>query len=151
LAFLAAAICLVAAQAPSSNFLVYVPGHVLTYLGFGALVIGAVYTPVSTRLVRWLRPIVVAGEHSYSVYLWHTAVLVFGVLLATRVLGRVPTFYETFVGYVTLALGFGIAMAKAVELPALRLRDWLFPDRLRAESLTPTAVPRSAEEPTAVR
>jgi peptidoglycan/LPS O-acetylase OafA/YrhL len=126
--YFVSAICLVAAQA-LPGALGYVVGHALTYVGFGALVIAAVATPTSTVFARWIRPVAAVGEQSYSIYLWHTAVYVFGLILVTKLLGREPTYYQTVLGYLPLALIFGIVMARVVELPTLRLRDWLFPDR----------------------
>lgn len=103
----------------------YVGGHVLTYAGFGGVVIAAVVTPVRAEVRKLLHPIAWLGRHSYSIYLWHTAVLVFGTLVEERLLGRRLFFSEVLIGYTVAALAVGSFMAIVLEWPVLRLRDRL--------------------------
>jgi peptidoglycan/LPS O-acetylase OafA/YrhL len=133
LLYSSAAVCLIAGQTLTPPVLQYVGGHALTYGGFGALVVAAVYTHPSAGWATAVRPIATIGEYSYSIYLWHTAVYVFGLIIATKVLGHAPTFVQTTVGYTGAAFAFGILMARVVERPALRIREALFPDRARQE------------------
>lgn len=69
------------------------------------------------------------GSRSYSIYLWHLAVLEWGVHF---VMHRVPGAYNWYL-YIALylvgAVVFGILMASIVEYPVLRLRDRFFPSR----------------------
>jgi peptidoglycan/LPS O-acetylase OafA/YrhL len=103
-------------------------GIVLFYLGSGALVLAA------TRLVasKWsiVRVCGALGAASYSIYLWHLAVnLLAGQLTGTR---GGPVMYWTYLLiYVGGTLAFGHLMAKAVELPVLRVRDRMFPARAK--------------------
>jgi peptidoglycan/LPS O-acetylase OafA/YrhL len=123
---LASACCLTLGQSipnPTTRFLA---GHLLTNAGFGALVLLAVVMrPPAGGLGRLVARV---GAQSYSIYLWHAAVMGFGSILVPRVLGRPVTYYETFGWYVPGSFALGIVLAKCVEFPALRLRDRLFPD-----------------------
>jgi peptidoglycan/LPS O-acetylase OafA/YrhL len=74
------------------------------------------------------------GVYSYSIYLWHMPVQQWMMpYLRTKQLFdfRSPTqayVLETAI-YLCSSLGCGIAMARAIERPLLRLRDHLFPSR----------------------
>ena len=118
----------------------------MTNAGFGALVLIAV---VIGSPAGWLgRTVARIGSQSYSIYLWHQAVLGFGVVLVPRLIGRPATFYETVGWYVPLAFAIGVLAAKCVEFPVLRLRDRIFPDdRSRAVAvagLTAAVSPQSS-------
>lgn len=142
------AACLVFAQAPESAGVRYLAGHLLTNAGFGAIVLLAVAVPARRGRVAELAARV--GAQSYSIYLWHAAVMAFGTVLVSRMLGAHVTFYQTLVWYVPGAFIVGFVMAKCVEGPSLRLRERLFPDgRVRppvaaAAALQPRRVTGSA-------
>jgi peptidoglycan/LPS O-acetylase OafA/YrhL len=124
-----AAGCLCLAQslpAPTARFLA---GHLLTNAGFGLLVVLAVALPSPRDWVSGVAARI--GAQSYSIYLWHAAVMGFGSVFVPRLLGRPTTFYETLVWYVAGSYIVGLVAAKCVEFPALRLRDRLFPDTQR--------------------
>jgi peptidoglycan/LPS O-acetylase OafA/YrhL len=112
----------------------YLAGHLLTNAGFAALVIvGVVAAPAFGGFGR---ATALVGAQSYSIYLWHAAVLGIGGVAVERFAGRPLTFLETAAWYVPLSFICGMIAAKAVELPALRLRDRLFPDGRRETSLS---------------
>ena len=121
--------CIAASQSIPGPAARYVAGHIAAYVGFGAVLMAAVCTPVPVRGRRVVEAAAFIGTHSYSIYLWHTAVLVFGLILATKVLGRPPRYYEMSVGYVLLAFGWGIIAARCIEWPALALRERLYGNR----------------------
>ena len=121
----AATASLMLAQAGSNAAFRYLAGHVLTMAGFGVLVLLAVTIRQSQGLVT--RILARVGAQSYSIYLWHAAVMAFGTVLISRMLSRPTTFYETFAWYVPGAFVTGLIMAKSVEVPSLRLRERLFP------------------------
>jgi peptidoglycan/LPS O-acetylase OafA/YrhL len=122
----------------------FVAGHVMTYIGFGMLVLASVCTTVNGRLTsRLSRGLAFVGAHSYSIYLWHTMVLVFGTIVTTKVLGREPGFYTAGVGYVFASVLVGVTMAKCVELPVLSLRDRWIPSRSHRGTFGPA--PRASQ------
>jgi len=108
----------------------YLLGHILTNIGFGAVVLAAVVLPSPrdwfSRTMTWI------GSQSYSIYLWHAAVMAFGSVLIPRFAGRPLSVYQTAAWYVPGSFAIGVIMAKLVELPALQLRERLFSDDVRA-------------------
>jgi peptidoglycan/LPS O-acetylase OafA/YrhL len=107
----------------------YVLAPTLHCVAFGGILLAALSVQVPTAGVvgRLSAGVAYLGSHSYSVYLWHTAVLVFGMMIARKILGGEPNYYVAFAGYIGASLAFGVVMSKLVEAPILRLRDRLFP------------------------
>jgi peptidoglycan/LPS O-acetylase OafA/YrhL len=78
------------------------------------------------RVVRFAAAL---GACSYSIYLWHLYVASTGVRLVERMLGAPLGFGAEAATYLVGSLAVGAFMARAVEFPALRLRDRWFPAR----------------------
>ena len=76
-------------------------------------------TPVKGRISA---AIAFFGRHSYSIYLWHALVAVSMAKLAVH--------WFSFPAYAGTAIVLGVFMSKAVEFPALKVRDRLFPSIL---------------------
>jgi peptidoglycan/LPS O-acetylase OafA/YrhL len=104
------------------------------YVGCGGLLLTALNAKWFTE-APWThitKPLAFVGVHSYSIYLWHAAILVMGLPILAKIAAT---------AHVTLGLGgeaifyvvgcivVGIGMARLIELPVLRLRDKKVPDR----------------------
>jgi peptidoglycan/LPS O-acetylase OafA/YrhL len=117
----------------AQSFYLHTAGLTCTYLGFGAILLVAVFWPgAGPRPLR--RPaalLAVIGFYSYSIYLWHLAAKSW-VLTLVRVTvgdGR-PLPYLAELGiYVLGSVVVGIVLAKLIEAPFLRWRDRLIPSR----------------------
>lgn len=103
----------------------YTYGFVSVYLGYGCLLVGFLHVSLTTT---W-QPIQIGfgaiahiGTYSYSIYLWHLAWLKFVLSLNLGHMRLVPN-----VLFYAGAIGVGIAAAKLVEIPALRVRERFFP------------------------
>jgi peptidoglycan/LPS O-acetylase OafA/YrhL len=99
---------------------------VIDTVGFTSNALGAVLLMVAALLWDSHRPSVRAiawlGPYTYSIYLWHIVVVrTVSVLLSTASYGVV------FGLYVAGSLIAGVGMAKAIEAPALALRERLIP------------------------
>ena len=76
------------------------------------------------------------GARSYSIYLWHLAIL----MSLQTVLPRwgSASWRLTSVLYIVGSLLFGLTMARVIETPMLRVRDRLFPSRSRPLTIEPS-------------
>ncbi|QDU09665.1 acyltransferase family protein [Gimesia aquarii] len=106
-------------------------GLTLLYLGFGGIVISTVdWRPNCPRPFRIVGGLLAAiGFYSYSIYLWHMPVNVWGsgaIRIATGV--QIGYWSNLFV-YMIGSLIVGVLMAKLIEMPVLRIRDRYFPSR----------------------
>jgi peptidoglycan/LPS O-acetylase OafA/YrhL len=101
-------------------------GFSVNYVAFGGLVAIAA-TPASSVATQsvLVNRLAELGSYSYSTYLWHMAVKRILTLIRRSV---VPLPYALeFVLFVVLTFVVGVAMAKLVEFPVLRLRDRYWP------------------------
>lgn len=101
-------------------------GFISIYLGAGCLVLGSLALSFTKPpfFIRWAANL---GEYSYSVYLWHMLVglVLFPLVQVNR--NDMTGCLLNFVIYFGLCWVAGIALACAIELPVLRLRDRWFP------------------------
>jgi peptidoglycan/LPS O-acetylase OafA/YrhL len=89
----------------------YTAGFTCLYLGFGAILAVALVEGIPDN--EMTRTLGLIGVHSYSIYLWHGAILLYLFFPPT------PT-------YILASIGAGILAAYVIEQPMLRLRDRLF-------------------------
>jgi peptidoglycan/LPS O-acetylase OafA/YrhL len=99
---------------PLQSPVMHTVGFTVLYLGFGSMLVKMVDGPEITKAFR---PLARVGEYSYSIYLWHR---IFAMLIPHQGLVMLSL-------YLASSIGWGILMAAAVEIPALALRDRLFP------------------------
>jgi peptidoglycan/LPS O-acetylase OafA/YrhL len=106
--------------APPNPFL-YTFGFTCIYLGFGLLMCLFLLVPVpATGLLGHLgRSMAGIGKYSYSIYLWHLPLIFimqkYSIMKAQSAL----------ILYYPVCIFLGIVMAKVIEEPSLRLRDYL--------------------------
>ena len=106
-------------------------GVMVVYVGAGCLLMAALSLD-PFRCPGWVGGFAWLGRHSYSVYLWHMLVLAWmPPLLGTRSSG-IGVFLIKELIYVASSWIFGIIMARLIEIPMLRLRDRVFPERPKA-------------------
>jgi peptidoglycan/LPS O-acetylase OafA/YrhL len=106
-------------------------GFILIYLGAGCLLLSSlsldyIRCPAFVKGLAWL------GKYSYSVYLWHLMVgsRLFP-LVEMKLNNRLGWALNTLI-YFALCWLAGILLARAIEFPALRLRDRWFPSLVKA-------------------
>lgn len=140
LSLLAAALLSCCLIVPIESPFMLTMGFTLLYVGFGIVLMLCLHVRgVLPKILE--RPTAQAGAglaytgmYSYSIYLWHGAVLVW----LPNALRRI-TWFETAisgnkqlrialsVSYVVISITLGILMSRLVEYPVLHLRDRLFP------------------------
>lgn len=131
----------------------YTVGFTFLYVGFGALVLVAGAYPAAglrahAAIRAPLRALAWMGTYSYAIY------------LAQAVIPRMPGFYTldhklaravldgvwtSRLVFLAVALLAGIALARSVEQPVLRLRDRWLPSRAKKDGLAGPSGPDSAD------
>jgi peptidoglycan/LPS O-acetylase OafA/YrhL len=117
----------------------YTAGFTCCYLGSGALLVVMVHTKLTPG--RVLRGIAYLGAFSYSIYLWHLAVRLWGVPHLEQLLGIKFSFLTATAAYMAGSVLVGVGMAAAIEYPVLRIRDRLYPSRSKASPVPQETVP----------
>jgi peptidoglycan/LPS O-acetylase OafA/YrhL len=107
--------------------LIYTAGLTL-FSAAGAMLVAGTVLCTSPRTGA-LSMLAALGACSYSIYLWHLPVMLWGIPLAEQAAGIRFSFVFRAALSVVGSLAFGVLMAKLVETPALRLRDRWFPSR----------------------
>lgn len=138
LALLAVALLLPCLILAPENPLMVTAGLTSLYLGFGLVLVLSLHLyGILPKAMR--KPfsavgsaLAYAGMYSYSIYLWHLPVKVWGFTFLEKMLHVNPGRWTGFSVYVICSLGFGIFMSRILEYPILRLRDRMFPTKSQA-------------------
>ena len=125
------------------NPILYTLGFSVLYVGSGMLLVASLLFDV--RGSRPLRGVAAMGTYSYSIYLWHMPVIAFVMPLLDRLAGGTIPYVLGAPLYLGLSAAIGVAMARLIEVPALRVRDQRFPSR--AAAAAPARPPRTLETP----
>ncbi len=90
------------------------------YIGFALLVAWTINRSPRGRVAAAIfKGAASVGFYSYSIYLWHDLLSMF--------ITNWPNSASAFWSYIFISIALGIVMSKAIEMPALALRDKLFP------------------------
>jgi peptidoglycan/LPS O-acetylase OafA/YrhL len=116
---------------------IFTAGFTIFYLGSGMLLVGTLLSTMPRNRAADLAARL--GAYSYSIYLWHLPVMGWVVPLVERARWTPLGFSTRALFYLVGSLTFGVVMARAIEVPTLRLRDRWFPDRA-ADSRPPGSV-----------
>jgi peptidoglycan/LPS O-acetylase OafA/YrhL len=111
-----------------SNPFVYTYGFTLLYIGFGILLLLAIYKEKpGAKPGPVVRAIGAIGVYSYTVYLWHVPLAMVFTALAVRF--SMVNQYALHAIYLATSIAVGIAVSKLVEIPVLKMRERIFPSR----------------------
>ena len=94
---------------------IYTVGFTGFYLGSGAILVGMMGIHLDCAAIRYIAAV---GGYSYSIYLWHAAVVSW--------MFPAPTWSAT-IAYMLASVLIGIGLSKLIEMPVLRLREDLVP------------------------
>ena len=90
------------------------------------------------RLIAWI------GVYSYGIYLWHVSVVAPLTAVASRLPHAVAAWWMA-LAPIAGGILLGALFTKVVELPALKVRDRLFPRKIDSPVGTPAEVERAEE------
>ncbi len=99
-------------------------GFTLFYLGGGLVLLGTLGAAFPEN--GFTNALAAVGRHSYSIYLWHIAVLEW---FALRFFSPAEHWGVCMAVYLAGSICVGMVMSKIIEYPMLKLRDRLFPSR----------------------
>lgn len=113
-----------------SNKFITTVGFIFLYVGSGSILIAALRLSDSKYLP--LQFLGLLGAASYSIYLWHGPINLWGCSALSKITG-LSGFYFYFFAYTIGSCLFGLVMSRVVEFPALQFRDLFFPTATRIE------------------
>lgn len=90
------------------------------------------------RFIAWI------GVYSYGIYLWHVSVIAPSLAVASHLPHRLALAWIA-LAPIAAGIALGATFTKLVELPALRLRDQLYPRRIDSPVGAPAEVELAAK------
>jgi len=118
---------------PQANRFMLTIGLTSLYIGFGIVLMlclrvrGILPSAIARPCESIGKGFAYVGLYSYSIYLWHFPVLVWGIHSVEKFLKVSLGPASSYLFYVSVSIGFGIFMSRILEYPILRLRDRFFP------------------------
>jgi peptidoglycan/LPS O-acetylase OafA/YrhL len=129
--------------------LLYTVGYSVISLGSSMILVAVLLSkPPQNRLLTTCSYL---GVYSYSIYLWHMPVSFWGPPIMESLANRSLSFTSLTAIYLVGSIVVGVILAKAVELPTLRIRDHWFPCQTQrgwessADDKPQTECPQAAE------
>jgi peptidoglycan/LPS O-acetylase OafA/YrhL len=122
----------------ASAFYYHTFGFMQSYLGAAALMVGVLMCRIPQN--RITNGLALLGTYSYSIYLWHMALMYWAIPKWKDTLSWEVRTLIYFIG----AFVIGIGMAKMLEAPLLRVRDRLHPSRTEEAPVIMSAPARRA-------
>ena len=117
----------------NASRLMLVLGFTWMYLGFGiflllCLQVQGVLPKAGAAVAGNVgRCFAFVGMYSYSIYLWHFAILRWEPIFVDKVFNIRQGFVSSYVSYLVASVAIGIVMSRLIEHPILRLRDRILP------------------------
>lgn len=101
-------------------------GFTALYMAAGMILVGILAFPIPANPVT--RTASYLGARSYSIYLWHMPIAVYGMAIAAALFGALHwSVYAA--AYIISSMLVGTFFANTVELPFIKLRGKLVPDK----------------------
>jgi len=97
-------------------------GFTFLYLGFGGI-LSLILASKSDQSIPLLSAL---GVYSYSIYLWHLPIHSLGLRFLRDHLNIHLSYTQENIVYLTSSLIVGVAMAKIIEIPFLKIRDRIY-------------------------
>jgi len=127
---------------PEQDWWIPTIGFTVFYLASGMILLAALSFKLPTNLVT--RPFAYVGVQSYSIYIWHMAVLIWILPLMVNAFGLHLNPTLQFIIYLIASLTIGCILGELIERPMLALRDRFFPSKAKG---MPAQLPVESAEP----
>ncbi|HLY99234.1 MAG TPA: acyltransferase [Candidatus Angelobacter sp.] len=118
---------------PEESRIMLSGGLTLLYLGFGIVLVLVLHMPqvITEKFAAWITPVsrsvAFLGMYSYSIYLWHAAMLPWVLAMLRRGLHKHVDGLALYALYFVISIAVGVLMSRFIEYPVLHVRDRLFP------------------------
>jgi peptidoglycan/LPS O-acetylase OafA/YrhL len=120
----------------SSHPFVYSYGFTLLYIGFGVVLLLAIYKEKpGAKPGIVVRAIGAMGVYSYTIYLWHVPLAMVFTALAVRL--NMVNQYALHLVYLAASIAAGVTASKLVEIPVLKMRERFFPSQTYGITASP--------------
>lgn len=126
---------------PETHWWIPTFGFTVFYLASGMILLAALSFKLPLNFVT--RPFAYVGVQSYSIYIWHMAVLIWVLPVVVDIFGLHLNPTIRFALYFVVSLALGCILGELIERPMLSLRDRFFPSKAKGAVVPP--VPQVSE------